>query len=88
MWECGLRVRNGQSLSDKLIMAAALQIGNHTIKLSMLNKDSKWTKALKLMLANLKVGTGAAWVWAHSTAPSVKHPLIISCKSCGEAGCL
>lgn len=33
-----------------------MQIGNHTIKLSMLNKDSKWTKALKLMLANLKVG--------------------------------
>lgn len=32
------------------------KIGNHTIKLSMLNKDSKWTKALKLMLANLKVG--------------------------------
>lgn len=31
------------------------KIGNHTIKLSMLNKDSKWTKALKLMLANLKV---------------------------------
>lgn len=35
--------------------AALVQIGNHTIKLSMLNKDSKWTKALKLMLANLKV---------------------------------
>jgi hypothetical protein len=59
-------------------MAAALQIGNHTIKLSMLNKDSKWTKALKLMLANLKVGIGAAWVWAYSTVASVKHALIIS----------
>lgn len=32
-----------------------LQVGNYTIKLSMLNKDSKWTKALKLMLADLKV---------------------------------
>eukprot|EP00877_Chromochloris_zofingiensis_P002894 jgi/Chrzof1/12605/Cz07g00210.t1 len=31
------------------------KVGNYTIKLSMLNKDVKWTKALKLMLANLKV---------------------------------
>jgi hypothetical protein len=31
------------------------QVGNYTIRLSMLNKDSKWTKALKLMLADLKV---------------------------------
>ena len=30
------------------------QVNNHTIKLS-LNKDVKWTKALKFMLADLKV---------------------------------
>jgi hypothetical protein len=40
---------------DTCSLRLVLQIGNHTIKLSMLNKDSKWTKALKLMLANLKV---------------------------------
>jgi len=32
-----------------------LQVGNYTVKLSMLNKDAKWTKALKLLLADLKV---------------------------------
>jgi hypothetical protein len=31
------------------------QVGNYTVRLSMLNKDAKWTKALKLMLADLKV---------------------------------
>lgn len=31
------------------------KVGNYTIRLSMLNKDAKWTKALKLMLADLKV---------------------------------
>jgi len=42
-----------------------LQIGNHTIKLSMLNKDSKWTKALKLMLANLKVCQSSTMALGH-----------------------
>lgn len=31
-----------------------LQVNNYSIKLT-LNSDSKWTKALKFMLANLKV---------------------------------
>lgn len=31
-----------------------LQINGHTIRLT-LNKDAKWTKALKFMLADLKV---------------------------------
>jgi hypothetical protein len=35
--------------------ATQSQVGNYTIRLSMLNKDAKWTKALKLMLADLKV---------------------------------
>jgi hypothetical protein len=34
---------------------AMAQVGNYTIRLSMLSKDAKWTKALKLMLADLKV---------------------------------
>lgn len=40
-------------MSDSRLVS--MQVGNYTIKLSMLNKDVKWTKALKLMLANLKV---------------------------------
>jgi beclin 1 len=32
------------------------KVGNYTIKLSgIVNKDTKWTKALKLMLADLKM---------------------------------
>jgi hypothetical protein len=30
-------------------------VGNYTVRLSMLSKDAKWTKALKLMMAALKV---------------------------------
>jgi hypothetical protein len=38
-----------------LLLLSTKQVGNYTIRLSMLNKDAKWTKALKLMLADLKV---------------------------------
>jgi beclin 1 len=31
------------------------KVGNYSVKLFMQTKDAKWTKALKLMLANLKV---------------------------------
>lgn len=31
------------------------QVGNYSVKLFMQTKDAKWTKALKLMLADLKV---------------------------------
>ncbi len=34
-------------------LCAPPQVGGHTVKLT-LNKDSKWTKALKFMLADLK----------------------------------
>jgi hypothetical protein len=30
-------------------------VGNYSVKLFMQTKDAKWTKALKLMLADLKV---------------------------------
>lgn len=54
---------HGQTCGSQIVIVTlghthicCAQIGNYTIKLSMLNKDSKWTKSLKLMLANLKVG--------------------------------
>jgi hypothetical protein len=54
-----------------------LQIGNHTIKLSMLNKDSKWTKALKLMLANLKVRQKSRSAeYSHPVPAAAKQPLL------------
>ncbi|WIA42915.1 hypothetical protein OEZ86_008829 [Tetradesmus obliquus] len=31
------------------------KVGNYTVRLSLLSKDAKWTKALKLLLADLKV---------------------------------
>ncbi len=34
-------------------MLRGVQVNGHTIKLT-LNKDARWTKALKFMLANLK----------------------------------
>jgi hypothetical protein len=52
------------------------KIGNHTIKLSMLNKDSKWTKALKLMLANLKVCSGVDVGFVGLCSVCTRHALI------------
>ena len=46
-------------------------MGNYSIKL-YLNKDVKWTKALKLMLANLKVAL--QWMIRHE-AGSMTHQL-------------
>jgi beclin 1 len=36
------------------MLVTLLQVNGHTIKLT-LNKDARWTKALKFMLADLKV---------------------------------
>jgi hypothetical protein len=37
------------------VLRLSLQVNGYTIKLT-LNKDAKWTKALKFMLADLKAG--------------------------------
>eukprot|EP00879_Flechtneria_rotunda_P022249 GHRR01023475.1.p1 GENE.GHRR01023475.1~~GHRR01023475.1.p1 ORF type:complete len:282 (+),score=77.32 GHRR01023475.1:350-1195(+) len=52
------------------------KVGNYTIKLSMLNKDAKWTKALKLMLADLKVAL--QWMIQRDTASQQKGPTLPS----------
>jgi hypothetical protein len=51
-----------------------LQVNNYTIKLT-LNSDTKWTKALKFMLANLKVAL--QWMVKHkmnsNAAPQLRQ---------------
>ena len=42
--------------------AGRRQVNGATVKLT-LNKDARWTKALKFMLADLKVGRGWAAGW-------------------------
>jgi hypothetical protein len=65
------------------------QVGNYTVRLSLLSKDAKWTKALKLMLADLKValqvGGGAQLLKLQISAVLISFRYVLTVCSFGVA---
>ena len=57
-------------------------MGNYSVKLFMQTKDAKWTKALKLMLADLKVSLQ----WMVRRAARQAAPALPSLGQEGPAG--
>lgn len=55
-----------------VLCCAPCQVNGHTIKLT-LNKDIKWTKALKFMLANLKVALQWMVKAEYVTVPTLQN---------------